>query len=735
MRTMSTVRYRHVAYFLLVLLPGRAALLNCDGAACDAAGSQTLLQVKYSEQEVGGADDMEGAFDTFEDAEFLSDGHRSLEASEGEPEHLEILSQVASHFADKSNGPGAVWTEEEALIVMAKLYAMVKEWRWSKKSFVSKIECYSPPPVVESFFNITRLPCTHFPNWEGNNGRGFGRDPSFQMILRAGFHTCIPYEDGTGGCDGAAFLGLFPGGVFTQWGISGNFHRQKHPDDGKPGGVQQNANMALLWDALEELYMNKNFPPRAPALKKSLFESGKSRADLWAFATLVAVFEGFKGNNEKCDAKKTLYDVLPEDIRSDACKIKLSNALRFSSGRTDAPQEARPSPWTCASTCTAEKKTASIISDPSCKKGFPVPCGRSSVCLKTKCKGCNFCLPALDGTWRPRPYETLKPEAEAGAGMNGQEMADFFEKNFNFSKRETVAIMGSHSFAAFHPPVSGMHGYDWLHLQTGTLNNAYYRAISLLPSLQFELAKNGQRTPNANMAGTKAYGVGGVNSEPVKTAWATGDNPRSPSSGGVVWGHWFQRCPFCLNGKNIDRHRYKYGRDPDRCCALCEKATKTSGMWPPTKMIPRGDWQDTFKIEGLSKEEKTWFIDNSCMAPTVVHENAITADLGLAWKIHYDVTADGRMTGPKDSHGKNLRWMWNDTTEPNDLQDEGDLKMYEIVQEFATKQGLWAETFARTIEKMLANGAQQPLRESFVISDDISCSPSRGVWRCIRHTS
>ena len=46
---------------------------------------------------------------------------------------------------------------------------------------------------------------------------------------------------------------------------------------------------------------------RTPTLQTSLYESGKSRADLWAFAAIAAVEFGAETNNRICDGS---WDVL-----------------------------------------------------------------------------------------------------------------------------------------------------------------------------------------------------------------------------------------------------------------------------------------------------------------------------------------------------------------------------------------------------------------------------------------
>ena len=58
------------------------------------------------------------------------------------------------------------------------------------------------------------------------------------------------------------------------------------PDD-NAGPTTDNNNLFWAARVLEEIYTNKNYAP-APHLGTSLRDSGKARADLWAFAALVA---------------------------------------------------------------------------------------------------------------------------------------------------------------------------------------------------------------------------------------------------------------------------------------------------------------------------------------------------------------------------------------------------------------------------------------------------------------
>lgn len=53
--------------------------------------------------------------------------------------------------------------------------------------------------------------------------------------------------------------------------------------------------------ALELIYTNVSWPSSAPALSTSLYEAGRSRADLWQFAGMVALEIEVERANFACD--------------------------------------------------------------------------------------------------------------------------------------------------------------------------------------------------------------------------------------------------------------------------------------------------------------------------------------------------------------------------------------------------------------------------------------------------
>ena len=119
----------------------------------------------------------------------------------------------------------------------------------------------------------------------------FGSLYSASKVLRLSFHDCLKYSDGTGGCDGC-----------LDWKGVGKYYEDA-PGEQLYEDVRLTDNNGLrpTVEVLEAVYTVADFPPGAPVLARSLPDSGKSRADLWSLAAIVAVEWGVETNNIKCD--------------------------------------------------------------------------------------------------------------------------------------------------------------------------------------------------------------------------------------------------------------------------------------------------------------------------------------------------------------------------------------------------------------------------------------------------
>ena len=127
----------------------------------------------------------------------------------------------------------------------------------------------------------------------------------------------------------------------------------------------------------------------------SLFDSGKSRADLWALSEIWALEVAAEKNNVKCGSSKPAPCPNQRDKSSPSCKINLpKKALK--TGRAD-----------CVPSCTGSN---------------------------------NY------------PFCTMSKEVHPNPQGNGTETANFFKNHFNLNlnPREAIALMGAHTLGHNH---------------------------------------------------------------------------------------------------------------------------------------------------------------------------------------------------------------------------------------------------------------------------------------------
>lgn len=308
---------------------------------------------------------------------------------------------------------GAEWTAEEAAIIKQKIL------RLALKS----------NRVIDDYYDL-------YPDYQISHARVA---PNFAKVLRLGFHDCLTYQDPVGpgqanGCDGC--LNSFMMNMDLQEEFGG---------EGAPNLLLTNNNGLLATaDFLEEIFTNPNFPSKTPSLPVSMKASGKSRADLWAFAALVAAEVGIENNNLGCKGTPRGNCGNLQDDFAD-CEINMPREFQFKTGRID---------------CTPEPGSI-------------------------------------------RPFLTTKPEIHPNTHGNGQDTIDFHKANFNLTARETIALMGgAHSVGRFNPENS-FNIYRWTRKQERILNNQLIRHYAERPQYFYECV-NGEPLKIGDAYGNKS---------------------------------------------------------------------------------------------------------------------------------------------------------------------------------------------------------------------------------------
>jgi len=308
---------------------------------------------------------------------------------------LAILSSTIQ--ADYVPGtPGAEWTKEELLIAKAKI-------RWIIHHPKAAVELIPGGEEMLAFYR------------NGTDRPDDGSDaivPTAPKVVRITFHDCLKEVESGAGCNGCLNLD----------GVGAVYHYKPCRRMGNCQDFPQATdNNNLLWTALvlEEVYRNPSFGhPNLKPFPQSLFETGKSRADLWAYAGLVALQRSAGVNNNNCPKGKkapcfnqvdqyspTLYYDLPE--------------LKFRTGRKD--------------------------------------------CLPNSCTG----------EYAKLPFCTSAKEHHPNPLGNGQHVTRFFKEQFNMGPKEAVTLMGVHTLGHPMEIVSRFRHYPWTR-RGDELNNDYF---------------------------------------------------------------------------------------------------------------------------------------------------------------------------------------------------------------------------------------------------------------------
>merc|ERR1711962_1347562 len=240
---------------------------------------------------------------------------------------------------------------------------------------------------------------------------------SAPAVLRLGFHDCLKYKDGTGGCDGC----LNWHGMGHRFGEDmAETRREENLDEGNNNGLEG------VVEILERVYTDKDQPGASPSLDVSLRDSGKSRADFWAFAAMMAVEFGKDTTNIACiegDSSERIdsFSLCLHNFGEPTCSVEMPRPFKFQTGRAD------------------------------CVERDPV-----------------------------LPYKTEKAEIHPNPVGNGQSTIEFFRNSFAMTGREVVALMGAHTFGQPHFQIS-MFPYTWTSKQTNLWTNDYYKMMTGRP--------------------------------------------------------------------------------------------------------------------------------------------------------------------------------------------------------------------------------------------------------------
>ena len=346
--------------------------------------------------------------------------------------------------------------------------------------------------------------------------------PNLAKFIRLTFHDCVKEVTGAG-CNGCVnFQGM--GAIFRKKSCSSRKNKDAcdqvaggiHPENG-PFATDNNN---LLWTmkVLEEIYTNARAGEGYITMhyNQSLYDAGKSRADLWAFAGLVALQRSVENNNRDCNPNKPAPCPNQIDENSPDCSIDLP-VLNFKTGRSD-----------CIPNCTGDNDYA-------------------------------FCTTSAE--IHPNPHG------------NGTDTNVFFEENFNLSPRETVALMGVHTIGHPEEANSMFRHYGWTPQGRNEFNNQYYINIANATNYRHKSAKqilpDGHKLAHCNLPISNH--MGDEYGNPIPVGYKVRSERRTNAFGPWNWALHGSTCSahVCLQ---IDPLGISYDRNS--CCnwlGYCQK--------------------------------------------------------------------------------------------------------------------------------------------------------------------
>ena len=96
-----------------------------------------------------------------------------------------------------------------------------------------------------------------------------------------------------------------------------------------------NNGLTSIVETLEKVYTMVDWPWQEAGLSASLQQLGKSRADMWQLAGLIALERSLERANRACDLDFHARQQVTLLEGREACEIKLTKPLKFMTGRSD----------------------------------------------------------------------------------------------------------------------------------------------------------------------------------------------------------------------------------------------------------------------------------------------------------------------------------------------------------------------------------------------------------------
>jgi len=547
-----------------------------------------------------------------------------------------------------SPSPGSPWTEKEIVAVRGQIQAVLS----SPQDALFQV----PAGPVSGFGgkNYTGEEIFHefLPQDEGGRDEGgHMRDavlPDVAKFVRLAFHDCIR-DSNFEGCNGCL--------NFDQMGVLGP-NGEDHGGCSKDQSCEQTHaktttdNNNLLWAArvLEEIYINKH-PPFSDneeyQLDKSLRDNGKSRADLWNFAGLIAIETAAEWHNNRCGVgtdlhkNSSLFCINQVDANSPPCNYTLP-PITFKHGRKD-----------CVPTCTGVDSFY------------------------------EFCTLAVDD--QPDPMG------------NGRTVTGYLKNVFDLTRKESIAIMGAHTLGHTNEQISGFRHYPWVPGGQRLLNNEFYKQmVDEKQYLRTEEMKGQFKSPQPCDKDQSLFlgdEKGNGWEVPKDAQWKVRSQYTNNDGGPWNWNLQMKKCNH-MKCQNISQ---PYAQAS--CCNLLTDSNPYN-----VNCLKDPENVKCGKIFCKIEEAENGKCDNELL---FAQRSYLNVDMGLY--LDFDVDREGRPTGCPGFTEKWMENHQQLSDQPKcplnkDLLEDGTTTMHEMVETYARDIQLWVNDFVKAFTKMTENG-------------------------------
>jgi len=492
----------------------------------------------------------------------------------------------------------------------------------------------------------------------GSSGRNQDNIPgevSENVILRLVFHDCIPYTDGTGGCDGCLNWNHMDSEI-------PNPNDVNHWYVFNPPNATDNRGLDGAAIALELIYTTLDWPFQNPSLDVSLRQSGKSRADLWQFAGLVALELGLERANRACDLDYHARQQVTLLESREKCEIKLTSPLKFQTGRSDC-----------------------IADDPE------------------------------------RGYVTYKDEEQPKLMSSGHELIDYGRNFFSMDAEHFAALMGIHG--AVHKAAIGLK-YTWM--GAGYISNMFFKQLANKPMYfmgkggDLSFTSCGEPLPIYNVA------IGDADGNPqAYTGWRTSCMYLwNATHGGpcVLRPTHFNSNDSPFTGNFLKKGCVEGINEEDGSCVIAS-SRRCGSVYCDEKGVLHGSGRGDVESR-LSSSTGAYSEDLPMNERGNRHNNAFSNQFAFPWEVGmmYNFTVGGDSQIPMGCEGldddfgslPNANWIYRNMNSPiwatsamkcnlNDYAPEGK-PMHEIIEDLASDNEYFAEKFLESYGMMISNG-------------------------------